>query len=124
MKRRVPALACTMLGAVALGGCLDGADAPVVRGGDASRGRATLARLECDVCHVIPGVPGVNGHLGPSLAQFRHRVHLAGRFPNDPEVLVRWLVDPPAMLPDTAMPAIGATEAEARDMAAYLYTLE
>jgi cytochrome c1 len=116
-------LAC--LAALALGGCdAPGEDGPTVRGGDADRGRATLARLECGVCHVIPGVPGVRGHLGPSLAQYRHRVYLAGRFPNTPEVLVRWLLDPPSMLPDTAMPALDVTEAEARDMAAYLYTLE
>ena len=98
-------------------------DGRTVRGGDAERGRAALARHECGVCHVIPGVRGVQSHVGPPLDHFRHRVYVAGKFPNTPEVLVRWLVDPPSMAPQTAMPATGVTEAEARDMAAYLYGL-
>lgn len=111
---------------VALGGCSGGSvEAPsVVAGGDPERGRVALGRYECGVCHVIPGVRGVQGHVGPPLDRFRHRVYVAGKFPNRPDVLVRWLVDPPALAPETAMPAMGVSEAEARDMAAYLYTLE
>lgn len=106
-------------------GCSGGSsDAPTVRGGDPERGRVALARLECGVCHVIPGVRGVQSHVGPPLDHFRHRVYVAGKFPNTPEVLVRWLIDPPSLAPETAMPAMGVTEAEARDMAAYLYGLE
>jgi cytochrome c1 len=37
--------------------------------------------------------------------------------------MVRWIVNPPFIDPLTAMPATGITEAEARDVAAYLYSL-
>jgi cytochrome c1 len=38
-------------------------------------------------------------------------------------LLTAWLRDPPAIDPATLMPAMGLSEPEARDMAAYLYTL-
>ena len=34
-----------------------------------------------------------------------------------------WLLDPGAISPGSAMPALGLSEAEARDAAAYLFTL-
>jgi cytochrome c len=43
--------------------------------------------------------------------------------PNTPENMFRWLQNPPAVDPLTAMPNLGVTEADARDMAGYLYTL-
>jgi cytochrome c1 len=48
---------------------------------------------------------------------------VAGRLPNVPEPLVRWIVDPPAVKPGTPMPNLGVTPEDARHMAAYLYTL-
>jgi cytochrome c2 len=100
------------------------APAPNVENGDAARGRLAIARYECGVCHVIPGVPGAVGQVGPSLRAFAHHSYIAGKFPNTPEVLVRWITEAPAMAPQTAMPAIGMSEQEARDMAAYLYELD
>lgn len=94
---------------------------PRVIGGNADRGRAALARYECGVCHVIPGVADAFGKVGPALDHYSSRPYVAGKFPNEPETLVRWIVDAPAMAPQTAMPAIAMTEQEARDMAAYLY---
>jgi cytochrome c1 len=38
-------------------------------------------------------------------------------------MLSAWLRDPPAIDPATAMPNLGLSEAEALDVAAYLYTL-
>jgi len=95
-----------------------------IPGGNADRGEAMLAQYQCGVCHVIPGVAGARGQVGPSLEAFRHRVYLAGRLPNDPETLLRFIQDPPAMIPDTAMPDIDVSADHARDMAAYLYQLE
>ena len=80
-------------------------------------------RYECGVCHVIPGIPGSVGHVGPPLDAWSRHPYIAGKFPNTPEVLVRWIQDPPAMAPQTAMPAAGIDATQARDMAAYLYTL-
>ncbi|HWL63048.1 MAG TPA: c-type cytochrome [Steroidobacteraceae bacterium] len=92
--------------------------------GDAGRGRVALQWHDCGVCHVIPGVRGAPGQVGPSLEDFAHRPHLAGKFANDEQTLIRWIMDPPAMAPRTAMPAVGVSETEARDMAAYLFTLQ
>jgi cytochrome c len=98
--------------------------APEVRGGDAERGRQTIAALECGACHAIPGVPGAWGHVGPPLAEYGANVYIAGKHPNVPDVLVRFVRDAPSLAPDTAMPAIEMSEAQARDIAAYLYSLE
>jgi cytochrome c2 len=95
-----------------------------VAGGEAQRGRVALERFDCGVCHIIPGVSGTPGRVGPSLEHFARRAYVAGKFPNEAGHLVRWIVDPPALAPRTAMPAVGVSEAEARDMAAYLFTLQ
>jgi cytochrome c len=97
---------------------------PRVPQGDRSRGRLALARYECGSCHVIPGVAGARSHVGPPLDAFALHPHIAGKFPNEPETLVRWIADAPAMASQTAMPAIPMSEQDARDMAAYLYELE
>lgn len=94
-----------------------------IAGGDAERGRALIQRYECGVCHRIDGVRGAHGVVGPPLDDYAQRVLLAGMTPNVPRTLVPWLMNPPAMDPDTAMPDLGISEAEAKDMATYLYTL-
>lgn len=91
--------------------------------GDAERGRAAIERYACVACHAIPGVGGPDGVVGPPLTAFGERTYIAGSLPNAPGNLVAWLRDPPAILPETGMPDLGVGEAEARDMAAYLYTL-
>jgi cytochrome c2 len=98
--------------------------APVVAtGGDAERGRALVAAYQCGVCHAIPGVRGARGTVGPPLAGFARRSFIGGQVPNTAENLIRWIQDPPALAPDTAMPAIGLGDAQARDVAAFLYEL-
>jgi hypothetical protein len=52
------------------------------------------------------------------------RAFIAGRLPNEPDVLVAFLRDPPALVPQTGMPDVGLSAADARHVAAYLYTLE
>ncbi|NLG76199.1 MAG: c-type cytochrome [Xanthomonadaceae bacterium] len=102
----------------------EGGYEPVVSGGDAKRGRQAIAELECGACHQIPGVPGAWGRVGPPLAEYRHNVYIAGKHPNVPDVLVRFVRDAPSLAPDTAMPAIEMSDTQARDVAAYLYSLE
>jgi cytochrome c2 len=105
--------------------CTDrGATTRPATDGDAHRGRLAIARLQCGACHTIPGVRAARGVVGPSLAGFARRPHLAGKWPNQPSQLVAWLRDPPAMAPHTAMPAVVGDERSARDIAAYLYTLD
>lgn len=91
--------------------------------GDARDGRRTIRETGCGSCHVIPGVRGADGMVGPPLTAWARRTYLAGHLPNTPENLVRWLKDPPAIEPHTAMPALGLDDREARNVAAYLYTL-
>lgn len=102
----------------------DQAETPSYRevpGGDAARGRMLVAAYGCGACHRIAGVPGAIGIVGPALDDFADRTLLAGRYPNTPRHLVPFLIDPPALVPHTGMPAMGIGEAEARDIAAFLY---
>jgi cytochrome c1 len=91
--------------------------------GSIEAGRAALQAYDCGVCHRIPGVRGATGRVGPPLAQYGKRIYVAGRFPNTEPMLVRWIMDPPALERATAMPSLGVSEQEARDMAAYLLSL-
>jgi cytochrome c len=92
-------------------------------GGDPERGRAAIRSYGCPVCHSIPGVRGPRGQVGPPLDTIGGRSYLAGQLPNTPENMIRWIRDPQAVERGTAMPDLGVGEAEARDIAAYLYTL-
>jgi cytochrome c1 len=62
--------------------------------------------------------------VAPPLDAFARRTFIAGILPNTPANLVRWVVDPQAVDPRTAMPKLGLTQAQAQDVAAYLYTLD
>lgn len=91
--------------------------------GNAERGQRLLAQFQCGACHQIPNVPAARSHMGPSLANLRQQSYIAGQFPNQPETLVRWIIEPQAMQPGTLMPDMGVSPGQARDMAAYLYGL-
>jgi cytochrome c1 len=110
------------LGATA--GCAGAAPhAPIVPGGDPDRGRVAIARYGCGACHDIPGVSGARGLVGPPLGQMARRMYVAGVLPNEPENLVRWIRNPPGVDEKTAMPNMGVTDRDARDIAEYLYRL-
>jgi cytochrome c2 len=93
-------------------------------GADASRGRAAIERHGCVACHVIPGINSPGSNVGPPLDKVATRGYIAGVLANTPENMHRWLRDPPAVDPLTAMPKLGLSEQEVRDVAAYLYTLK
>lgn len=115
-----------LLGALAcLAGCEDAEVPPHLRiaGAEPERGRAAIRAHGCGACHVIPGIEGAVSWVGPPLNEWARRGYVAGRLPNAPEHLIAWLRDPQAIAPGSAMPNLGLTEAEARDAAAYLYTL-
>lgn len=92
-------------------------------GGEVEAGRQAIAGHGCGGCHQIPGVQGARGKVGPSLKGFAARPYIAGRVTNAPEPLIQWVFNPYAIDPKTAMPPSGLTPDEARDVAAYLYTL-
>lgn len=91
---------------------------------DAAKGRAVIERVGCGSCHAIPGIAWPKGEAGPSLAGFADQGLIAGRLPNRPDMLARFVREAPAVLPATTMPAMPINEEEARDVAAYLYTLD
>ena len=110
---------------IGLASCTQEAErtAAAMTGGEPSRGKQVIRQYGCTSCHTIPGIPEANALVGPSLEQMASRVYIAGVLPNTPENMLRWLQNPPAVDPLTAMPNLGVTEADARDMAGYLYTL-
>ena len=99
------------------------AQARQVAGGDPARGEAAIRTYGCGSCHMIPGVTGANGQVGPPLTDWSERVYIAGEVPNSTDFLIRWIEMPQAIEPETAMPNLRVTEGDARDIAAYLYTL-
>jgi cytochrome c len=95
--------------------------ARVLTHGDMSRAPPLMRRYGCGGCHTIPGIPGADGQVGGSLKNIRKRVYIAGVASNTADNLVQWIVSPQILSPHSAMPATGISEAEARDVAAYLY---
>ena len=123
--RRAPSRAIVLLLGLVLGGCREGGVIPRqhVAGGDPSRGERSIVAYGCGSCHVIPGVPSAEGRVGPPLTDLADRAFLAGELRNEPDALVRWIRQPQEIRPGSAMPDLGVSENDARDIAAYLYTL-
>ncbi|HEX5314839.1 MAG TPA: cytochrome c oxidase assembly protein, partial [Gammaproteobacteria bacterium] len=96
---------------------------PTVSGGNPQRGKQAIIHYGCDSCHTIPGVPGARGLVAPPLTHWRERNFVAGLLRNRPDNLVYWIRDPQKVIPGVAMPDLGVSEQEARDIAAYLYTI-
>lgn len=98
-------------------------EARLVTGGDVERGRLAIRQYACQTCHSIPGITGANALVGPPLNGIASRRYLAGVLPNTTDDMIAWLRNPQAVDPLSAMPDLGVTERDARDIAAYLYTL-
>jgi cytochrome c2 len=98
-------------------------DAMVLTGGDPDRGVNAIGRYGCGSCHTIPGIRGANALVGPPLNRIARRSYLAGEVQNTPANMVRWIQHPQRIEKGTVMPEMGVTENDARDIAAYLYTL-
>jgi cytochrome c len=96
---------------------------PQVPGGSPQRGAADIEYFGCGACHVIPGIRGATGKVGPPLTDFAQRGYIAGELPNNGANLIRWIMDPRGVEPGTDMPDLGVSDQRAADIAAYLYTL-
>jgi cytochrome c2 len=119
IRRRVVMLLCAAL----LAGCTKTPPRyEPITGGDPRAGRALLARYGCASCHKIKGIAHSDSHVGPPLDDIRARGYIAGVLPHTADNLMRWIRHPRQIVPNTAMPELGVTEDEARDMAAYLYS--
>lgn len=91
-------------------------------GGDPDRGRDAIRNYGCASCHTIAGIRGANALVGPPLSKIGQRMYVAGVINNTPDNLVRWIQNPPAVDPLTAMPNLKVTDTDARDIAAFLYS--
>lgn len=92
-------------------------------GGSPARGAAAIRRYGCESCHSIDGIQAADALIGPPLGpRLSQQVYIAGVLPNTPEALIRWIKDPRDVDPKTAMPDVGVTDSDARDIAAYLYS--
>lgn len=98
--------------------------AALTQGGDAARGKELIRQYGCGSCHTIPRVPGAESVVGPNLQGIATRAYIAGVVPNVPQNMMQWIMNPPGIDPKTAMPNLHVTAVDARDIAAYLYTLQ
>ena len=106
----------------ALGGCYRRPPtSDPLTGGNPRVGQQLVARYGCAACHEIKGIAHADSKVGPSLTEIRERSYVGGVLPNSASNLIKWIQHPRAINPDTAMPELGVSAAEARDMAAYLY---
>ena len=129
-KRAAGAIAVT-LAVVVLGGVIyDAIDdrndawkhAAAATGGDPSRGEAMFIQYGCGSCHGLKHVRKATGMVGPPLDGIAVRAIIAGKLPNQPDNMVRWIRDPQQVTPGTAMPDLHVSGRDARDITAFLYT--
>jgi putative membrane protein len=100
-----------------------GDESHMLENASVDRGRVAISRYGCGSCHTIPGITGAQGLVGPPLSQIASRVYIGGVLSNEPDNMIKWIENPPGVDAKTAMPNMGVTPRDARDIAAYLYTL-
>jgi len=100
------------------------ARSPQVGSGDPVIGRRLITDYGCVGCHVVPGVRAEPAFVGPPLIHWGQRSYIAGTLNNNSDNLVRWISNPQEVEPGTAMPNLNVDERDARNIAAYLLSLE
>jgi cytochrome c2 len=96
--------------------------AAAITGGDPRAGEAKFIGYGCGGCHMLENVRKATGMVGPPLDGVALRAVIAGRLANKPDNLEAWIHNPQAISPGTAMPVLGVSQGDARDIAAFLYT--
>ena len=96
--------------------------AEAMTGGSVARGKLLFANYGCGGCHTATGLPQAHGSVGPPLDGVGARGIIAGKLENKPDNLEQWIENPQKITPGTAMPNLGVTPNDARDLAAFLYT--
>ncbi len=109
--------------AVALAGCSRAGDPHAPAIGDAHHGAQLIVQTGCGACHEIPGIQASDGRVGPPLTHIGSQTIIAGVLPNTPGNMIRWIRTPQSVAPGNAMPDTDLDDRDARDVAAYLYTL-
>ncbi|MEC9462949.1 MAG: cytochrome C [Pseudomonadota bacterium] len=105
--KRIIAFSCLLM----VAGCTDESPREV---------QALVDAHGCGSCHLMPGIPGATGRTGPPLKEYYRQVYVAGILPNTRETLARFIEDPQAIDPRSAMPDVGVTAREATLLADYL----
>jgi cytochrome c2 len=118
MKHGLFAVLC----AVSLTACDKPPSREPITGGNPRVGQQLIERYGCAACHQIKGIAHADSKVGPSLEEIRGSSYLGGVMPNSAQNLMKWIEHPRAYNPKTAMPELGVTPAESRDIAAYLYS--
>src|SRR5690348_13665463 len=90
--------------------------------GDPRRGEAMFIQYGCGSCHALKNVRTATGMVGPPLDGVALRVIIGGHLSNTPANMEKWIRDPQHVSPGTAMPDLGVSEGDARDITAFLYT--
>ncbi|WP_186729060.1 c-type cytochrome [Sphingomonas panacisoli] len=90
----------------------------------AARGAVLITQQACGSCHVIPGIEEADGKVGPPLSGFARQRMIAGAIPNTPANLILFLRSPDAVVKGSVMPGQHLSDAQLRDVAAYLGTLQ
>jgi putative membrane protein len=93
-------------------------------GGDVQKGHDKIVLYGCASCHTIPGIHGPDAHVGPPLDHIASRLYIGVGLYNNPPNMIQWIQHPRDIDPKAAMPNLHIAEADARDMACYLYTLK
>lgn len=126
MSRRLWMVGAALAALPVVAGCASTSSPPPPesRAGRPDRGAQLIAEYGCGSCHTIPGIDRADGLVGPPLTRFGARSYIAGELPNNADNLRRWITDPQAVEPGTAMPDLGVSAIDAQDIAAYLYTLD
>jgi putative membrane protein len=113
-------LLCALLASACGGAAVREAEA--LTGGSVKRGASAIGRYGCATCHAIPGIGGT-AVVGPPLERIAMRHYLGGRLTNTPGNMIKWIQHPQSVDPKTAMPELGVSDGDAKDIAAFLYTL-
>ena len=88
----------------------------------ASAGRVVFVR-SCGVCHSVVGSDAL-GRIGPDLTHIASRPTIgAGMLTNTSSHLAQWIRNAPGVKEGVRMPAMSLSDAELRDVIAYLETL-
>lgn len=95
-------------------------------GSPAFEGAQLIPSKQCPSCHVIPGIQGATGTVGPNLGGVAGRPKIAGGAVDNhgPDDLKAWILDPASKKSGTAMPKVGLSDDEATKIAAYLASLK
>jgi cytochrome c len=123
-KPIVPLLTAILLAPALSGRGKSNAAGPDNFNGDPQRGADLVKNYRCGGCHDIPGIANAEGNVGPPLHRIGTRTYIAGFLRNSPDNMAFWIQNPQRVVPGNAMPQMNIPQEDARDIAAFLYTLK